>query len=349
MAGEKNSSQKNSRIVNPKETLGGQAILEGVMLRKANQYTTAVRSPKGNIIVDKTPIPNRRTGFLKIFKLPILRGIYALFEMLTIGVKTLIHSAQVAGKEDEEDGELSSAEIAWLIITSFGITIGVFVILPYFLTYLIGVEENTQPILFNIIDAAIKIVFFLGYVLAISRMDDIKRLFEYHGAEHKVVACWEQEGAVSIEGARKYSRLHPRCGSSFIVLVAVISIIFFSFIPLLFIGGEFSQLSGIMQKAILLCSRILIIPLIAGVSFEVLKLAGKYYHIWFFKAVSAPGLALQLITTSEPDDSQLEVAVAAALPLINKGTKNKKKKSSKKSSKKQSKKSKRSSSSAKKK
>jgi uncharacterized protein YqhQ len=298
------------------ETIGGQAVIEGVMLRKKSLYSVAIRNPQNKIIVTKHKIKDYRKGVLSIFRLPVFRGIYSMYEMLGLGMKTLIYSSNIS--IDKEEEKLSRFDIFWLVLTSVSIAIGFFVILPYILTELIGISEAEKPIFFNIVDAVIKIAFFIIYVLAISRMNDIKRLFQYHGAEHKVVHCYEQGMKITVRNAKKYTPLHPRCGSSFLVLVVAVSIVLFSFIPLiiysLFPGVQESGL--FLRKLILLFARIAIVPLIAGLSYELLKLSGRYSSNFFFKIISLPGLAFQKLTTSEPDNKQIEVAIKAIKALI---------------------------------
>ena len=298
------------------ETIGGQAVIEGVMLRRKNVYSIAVRDPKKRIIVSKHKIRDHRKGLLRIFKYPFFRGIYSMYEMLHIGIRTLIYSSNVSMNEDEE--KLSKSEIFWLIFISLLFTVGFFVVLPYFLTLLVGVQESTRPVIFNLIDALIKTVLFVLYVLAIAQMKDIKRVFQYHGAEHKTVHCYEKRLKLTVKNVKKHTTLHPRCGSSFIMLVIVISIIVFSLLPLAFYSWFPALISMhiILQKVFLLSARILVIPIIAGMSYEILKLAGKYDHNPLMRLISWPGLALQKLTTAEPSEKQIEVAIKAIKVLL---------------------------------
>jgi len=298
------------------ESIGGQAVLEGVMLRKKNTYTVAVRTPKNKIIVKKHRIKDRRKGLLSIFKLPFFRGMYGMYEMLSIGMKTLTYSANIAADEEEE--QISPLHMFWVILISFLFAILFFVALPYFLTILVGVQEHSRPVLFNLIDALIKVVFFIAYVVAIGRMDDIKRVFQYHGAEHKVVHCYENKKKITVANAKKYSSVHPRCGSSFIMLTIVISIILFSLLPILiiYLAPGLFQMHFALQKLILGLLRIAVIPIIIGLSYELLKLAGKYSDNPLLKLISLPGSWLQKLTTANPNKKQIEVAIAAIQKLL---------------------------------
>lgn len=300
-----------------KATIGGQAVIEGIMLRKKDIYTVAVRNPKKKIIVTKHRIRDRRKGIFSIFKYPILRGMYSLFEMMDIGMRTLIYSSNIS--IDEKDEKLSKNEVFWLISVSMLIAVGFFVVLPYVLTYLLGINEASKPVFFNFIDAVIKIVFFIIYIVAIARMKDIKRLFQYHGAEHKVVYCYEHGKQITVSNAKKYSCLHPRCGSSFIMLVITISIFMFSLIPLIVfsIFPSLSDIHPILRGIVFVCIRIVfMLPLIAGLSYELLKFTGLYSHNIISKVISWPGLMLQKLTTAEPDDKQIGVAIRAIEKLI---------------------------------
>ncbi|MFT4303667.1 MAG: DUF1385 domain-containing protein [Candidatus Woesearchaeota archaeon] len=293
------------------ESIGGQAVIEGVMLRKKNMYSVAVRNPKGKIITTKHKIKDYRQGFLSFFKLSFFRGMYAMYEMLSIGMKTLIYSSNVATDEKEE--KLSSMELFWVIFTSLLFTVGIFIILPYILTVLTGVKEDVNPIIFNLIDAVIKVIFFVAYVLIIGMMNDIKRVFQYHGAEHMVVHCYESKKKVTPKNCKSFSTIHPRCGSSFVMITIVISIVIFSLLPLFFIYvfPGFYDLSFTLQKIYLALLRVLVLPIVMGVSYEILKLAGKYPKNPILYLMSVPGMWLQKLTTKQPDTKQIEVAIAA--------------------------------------
>jgi uncharacterized protein YqhQ len=297
-----------------KPTLGGQAVIEGVMMRSPNYYATSVRTEKGKLVTQLKkikPLP-------KFLKLPFIRGITNLIEMLVIGIKTLAWSAEQFTEEQEE--KLTNTQITITMILAFAIAIGLFVALPYFLSIITGVKEETSPIAFNLIDGIIKIILFLIYLYLISLMKDIKRLFEYHGAEHKAVYCYEDGKRLTLENVKKYSTKHPRCGTSFLFIVLLVSIFVFALIPsiVLLLFPKFTLLPLIPRKIILFSLRILFIPVIAGISYELLKLSGKHSKNPIVKLISAPGIWLQYITTKEPDKKQIEVAITSLEILIKK-------------------------------
>ncbi len=241
---------------------------------------------------------------------------YAMYEMLSIGMKTLIYSSNIA--TDEEDEKLTPMQLFWVIFTSVAFALFLFVLLPYILTIFTGVKEHINPVLFNFIDAIIKVIFFVGYVVIIGYMPDIKRVFQYHGAEHMSVHCYESKKKITAKNCLSFTTIHPRCGSSFIMITIVISIIIFSLLPLALLSwwAQLYEMNFILQKTILAVLRILILPIVMGVSYEVLKLAGKYPDNPIMKLVSLPGMWLQKLTTSKPDKKQVEVAIAALNKLI---------------------------------
>jgi len=246
-----------------------------------------------------------------IVKLPILRGAVALFTSLIIGIKALNFSANEAMTEDEKEvenkksggkaggGELSSWAMAGTMSIAFGFGICLFFLFPLYLTKLLTPVIGDNNIVFNLVDGVIRVVVFLLYIWAISRMEDIQRVFQYHGAEHKSIFAFEDGVALTVENVRPYNRLHPRCGTSFLLIVMLVSIAVFSLIP---------QIWPFYLKA---GSRIILLPMIAGISYEFLKWSAQHDSHPLVKMVITPGLALQRLTTREPDDSQLEVAIRA--------------------------------------
>ena len=207
-----------------------------------------------------------------------------------------------------------------LLTISFGFALIIFVALPYGLTLLTGVREETQPIMFNIIDAVVKILIFLIYLLAISQLKDIQRLFQYHGAEHKAVHCYEHKKALLPRHVKPYSPIHPRCGTSFLLWVILMSIVVFALLPavVLWLWPSFPTLGFWTRRGILFPLRILLIPVIAGLAYEVLKLSGKHQDNWLMHNLAKPGLWFQKITTAEPDKKQIEVAIASLKLLLQK-------------------------------
>jgi uncharacterized protein YqhQ len=282
-----------------KLNVGGQAVIEGVMMRSPNYWAVAVRKPDGGIEVkdDKLDMLSETNKFAK---LPIIRGVIMLVSALVLGIKALNFSANVAYDEEEE---MSNWAIYGTISFAFLIAIAVFFVLPLFLTNLFHFKSY---LLFNIVDGIIRIGFFLIYIYAISLMSDIKRIFQYHGAEHKVIYNYENDDNLSVESAKKYTTLHPRCGTSFLIIVLLISILIFSAVP---------KSSPFYIKVL---SRIVFIPLIAGLSYEALKLSAKYKDNFLVKLFVLPGLWLQKITTKEPDELQIEVALEALKTVLNK-------------------------------
>lgn len=284
--------------------VGGQAVIEGVMMRAPRAVAIAVRRPDGEIVVKRElaiPLSER----FPIVKLPIIRGAVALFTSLIIGIKALNFSANEAMTEEEKDkegvkeggGELSSWAMAGTMTVAFGFGICLFFLFPLYLTKLMTPVIGDNNIIFNLVDGVIRVIVFLAYIWAISRMNDIQRVFQYHGAEHKSIFAFEAGEELTIENVRRYSRLHPRCGTSFLLIVMLVSIAVFSLIPKLW---PFYLKAG---------SRIFLLPMIAGISYEFLKWSASNDNHPLVKMVIAPGLCLQRLTTREPDDSQLEVAI----------------------------------------
>lgn len=297
-------------------TVGGQAVIEGVMMRSSHFYVVALRRSNGEITVDKQPI-NSLSQKWSFLKLPFLRGIVVLIESLVIGIKTLTYSADVfAGDtEEKEETEISAEDkdakknkkntlsFFMLILTvlfSFLFGIFLFIILPLMLTqYLkMNVFEFESKVAFNLMDGFLRISIFLIYVVVISFIKDIRRVFQYHGAEHKAVYTYEAKEELTIEKARKFSTLHPRCGTAFLIVVMVMSIFLFS----LFTPASF------LEKLLI---RLVLIPFIAGISYEIIKYSFKARSNRLVKILMFPGLFLQKLTTSAPDDGQIEVALTA--------------------------------------
>jgi len=292
--------------------VGGQAVIEGVMMRAPRSMTVACRKQSGEIVLKKDPL-NLLADRFRFLKWPVLRGTVTLFSALALGMKALNFSANCALEDEEkEKGGADAAkekskpmtDLALGLTMAFSLGLGLllFFYLPLLLTQLMkDVLPVTQQssLAFNLVDGVIRIVMFLAYILGISRMKDIRRVFEYHGAEHKAIYAYETGGDLTVERARGYSTLHPRCGTSFLLIVMVLSILVFSFIPK---GAPF------YMKAL---SRLVLIPLIAGLSFEFIKFSSKRVENPLIKALVTPGLWLQRLTTREPSDDQLEVAIHA--------------------------------------
>lgn len=277
--------------------IGGQAVIERVMMRSASKMAVAVRNPKGKVVVktEKLSLVSE-----KLKKWLFLRGIVSLVEILAHGVKTLNYSADIASGESKKK-KTNWFTITLLLVFSLGLALLIFKFLPLLVAQWVNPKSN---VLFNLIDGGVKLLIFILYVYSISFMKDVRRVFSYHGAEHKAVNCYEAKGKLTVENAKKYSTLNPRCGTSFIMVVIVISILAYVFIP---------KTAPFMYK---LLYRILLLPLIAGVSYEVLKISAKYEDSFFFHLFGKPGLWIQCITTREPDKKQLEVALVALKKVI---------------------------------
>lgn len=299
---------------NPK-SVGGQALIEGVMMKGPDELAMAVRKADGEIVVKKEPVSKIEKS--KLYKIPIFRGVIAFFNSMIIGVRAITYSAEFfeEGNSQEEKSKFEK----WLeekfgdkaddIITYFSVALALAMALLIFMfipTFLINFLKNifTNQLVLSGFEGILKILMFIGYIIIISRMKEIRRVFEYHGAEHKVIYCYESGKALTPENAREFTTLHPRCGTSFLLFVMVISIILFSFI-----GWE-SPVERIITKLILL-------PLVAGISYEIIKFAGKSKSK-IVCILSYPGMMLQKLTTNEPDDSQLEVAIAALKSILEK-------------------------------
>ncbi len=275
----------------PRPLIGGQAVFEGVMMRSPKHVAVAVRTPKGKIEVEHeklSPLGDR----YPIFKKPFLRGVIALWENLAIGFKAMITSTNAAADEDEQ---LTKKELFFTIAFAVGLSVSLFIILPLVISNFLTQDRG---IIFNIIDGVLRIVIFLAYLLFISLFKDVRRIFQYHGAEHMSVHAYEAGKKLTVKAVKPFTTLHPRCGTSFLLIVVILSIAVFSII----------QTENIVQKFLW---RLVLIPVIAGISFELLRYGAKFSNNMFVKPFLAPGLMLQMITTKRPDNGQIEVAIAA--------------------------------------
>jgi uncharacterized protein YqhQ len=276
--------------------IGGQAVLEGVMMRGVSTWSVAVRKPEGEIEVTSEPLVSWAKRH-RVLRLPVIRGVVALAESLKIGFRALAISANAQLAEEEDAEPIGGLTWGITIALSLVLAIGLFFVVPVGATSLIK-DQLGSALLFWLVEGVLRTAIFIGYILLISRMPDLRRVFEYHGAEHKTISAFEAGDRLVPERAARYSRLHPRCGTSFLLIVMVLAI--FVFAPI-----------GLPEWYWLLLSRILGIPLIAGLSYEVIKWAGRNRHKAWVRAVMWPGLMLQNLTTREPDHDQLEVAIRA--------------------------------------
>ncbi|MBP3285058.1 MAG: DUF1385 domain-containing protein [Clostridia bacterium] len=309
-------------MASQKVNVGGQAVIEGVMMRGPKKYAVAIRKTNGNVLLDKGDV-NSITDRVKFLKIFLIRGIVAFFESITLGMKTLLFSADYFDTEEKssEDAGLYSAEEmkvveeretkekihGWIVFTSLLVSllicITLFFILP---TYVAGLFFNNvdtdQRIWFNLVEGALRILIFFAYLLLVSNMKDIRRVFEYHGAEHKTINCFEAGEELTIENVKKHSRFHPRCGTSFIFVVMIVSIIVFAFFKADNIWLTILQ-------------RILLLPVVAGVSYEVIRFFGKFRGK-IGRAFAMPAMWFQCFTTREPDDVQIFIAITALKTAI---------------------------------
>lgn len=288
-------------------SIGGQAIIEGVMMRGPHKIAMAVRKPDGDIIVEEKDNKSHKI----ITKIPLIRGVWSFFESMFIGVQALMFSANFYdiddGKEKKDDKKMEDIPAYLMYVSVFVsllISIGMFILLPNFLSGLIIPNKENNVILYNVVESILRILIFITYLLIVSKMKDIQRVFEYHGAEHKTIFCYENGEELTPENVKKYKRFHPRCGTSFLLFVMIVSIIVFSLVgrhPNLFIN---------------LGIRILLLPLIAGISYEIIKFAGRNADKKCINWLNKPGMWLQRLTTREPDESQIEVAIKALNAVI---------------------------------
>jgi uncharacterized protein YqhQ len=286
--------------------IGGQAVLEGVMMRSPHAFTVAVRKggkPDSEIaLLQETIQPiGDRFPFLKT---KVIRGSVVLFEALWLGMRALSFSANEAIEEgkDGKKEEITPLAMVGTMVMALALSLGLFLVLPLLLTNLLGTHYdlvNRNSILFNLTDGVLRMALFLGYVSGISYMKDIRRVFEYHGAEHKSIAAYEAGVELTVQNARQYSSIHPRCGTSFLLSVIVLSIVLFSLIP----GSWPLWAKGV--------SRLVLLPLIAGLGYEFIKYSAKHCESALINWLMMPGLWLQKLTTREPSDDQIEVAIKA--------------------------------------
>ncbi|MCX8029999.1 MAG: DUF1385 domain-containing protein [Thermodesulfovibrionales bacterium] len=284
------------------KNIGGQAVIEGVMMKSPFGWTVAVRNSKGEISL-KTTKTKKPSVF---FKLPFIRGVFALFSALVIGIKAIEYSGSVA-YEGKDEKPLSLWSIALSIAIAFFVAIGLFKFVPLYITTLLGDAYSAvanNNIVFNLIDGTLRVTVFLLYVVAIGLWGEMRRIYQYHGAEHKVIYAYEAGEEVNIQNAKKHKPYHPRCGTSFLLIVMMTSIFIFVLIP---------QEWTFLEKFL---SRIILIPVIAGISYEILRFSAKLANEGILRFISYPGLLLQRLTVREPDELQIEVAIAALQEVL---------------------------------
>jgi uncharacterized protein YqhQ len=291
------------------QSIGGQAVIEGVMMKAKNRLSVAVRLPSGKIAVKTNSCSSISSNF-PFLAWPFLRGPVVLLETMVLGLKALAFSASLIMEEEGE--QISPWSMVITMISAFAAGMGLFVALPHVLTWLLGeysaFHYNTQSLSFHVVDGVLKIIIFVGYIWAISFMEQVRRVFAYHGAEHKTIHCLEAGQPLTVANAQKCSRLHNRCGTTFLLLVLVISIaafaIIFPWLPPLAENAILNQLAQIILK--IAC----MFP-VAGIAYEIIRLAGRKRPFYLWRLLLTPGLQLQRLTTREPDESQLQTAIVA--------------------------------------
>ena len=299
-------------------SVGGQAVMEGVMMRTmSGGIALAVRKADGSIETEYTPKKEQSKN--PILKWPVVRGVVAFVDSLATGMKMMTRSAELYGEAFEEEPtrfekwlakktgkDVMDIAIIVAVILAAGLAIGLFVLLPSLVTQLIHWQDSAPRIWKSLVEGFVRLFIFLGYITAISLMKDIRRVYMYHGAEHKTIACYEHDAPLTPESAMQYSRLHARCGTNYLFLVMAVSILFFAMLP---------YAENVLLRVL---TRIIFLPLVAGLAYEVLKLAAASDALWA-RIIRAPGLGLQYLTTREPEPAMLEVAIAAFNLAINDG------------------------------
>ena len=310
-----------------KEGVGGQAVIEGIMLRNKTHYVVSVRKPTNEIDFIKYRIPENKN---KLSKMIFFRGIVNFIDMMKLGYKTLMFSANTAGleeeienkkentKKEETSEKKQNAAMTLSMLISLAFAIGLFIALPYFIVNLIGIDEKSHVISFNLLRGAIKLCIFIAYLLVISFFKDIKRVFQYHGAEHMVVNAYEHGLNPNKENIRDFTTIHPRCGTTFMFLVLTVSIIlymFTSYFVYSFIYSSFTP-PKIVGNITVLIINIALLPIVSGISYELLKLGFRFYNFPLMRLAILPGLLLQKITTRIPEDDEIEVALFSLNKLL---------------------------------
>lgn len=302
-------SDKKCEII--AKSIGGQAVIEGVMMRGKSVYCMAVRNVNTKeISIEKDKVKSLGNKS-KILKMPFIRGIASFIDSLVLGMKIIMKSATLSGIDQEEESEKKSKLDIWLenkfgekltdyiiyfsVFISIILSVVIFMVLPVWISSFIAKFFSISLSGIGVIEGLVRILIFLGYILLISKMKDVQRLFKYHGAEHKTINCFESGDELTIENVKKHTRLHKRCGTSFLIIVMIVSMIVFMFL----------RTDNVTIRVL---SRVILVPLIAGISYEIIKLVGRCDNI-FVKIISAPGMALQKVTTKEPEDDMIETAI----------------------------------------
>lgn len=319
---------KNKKDAGKKTKIGGQALIEGIMMRGVSNAAMAVRKKDGTIDVEEWPLKERKW----YEKTPIIRGSINFVTQLSDGYKCMMKSAEKSGMMDDDGSDeptkfekwledkfgdkLTNAVMAVAMVLGVALAVVLFLFVPSYLFSLIEMAAGDVDISMwkSTFEGVLKLALFVGYMAVVAQMKDIRRTYEYHGAEHKTIACYEAGKPLTVENVRPMCRFHPRCGTSFIIITFLVGILFYSIVPI-----EPGTWFGIESNALAVMLRVIIklalLPVVVGIAYELIRLAGKYTNI-FTKIISAPGLWMQRLTTREPDDSQIEVAIAAMTPCL---------------------------------
>lgn len=290
-------------LAKPSILVGGQAVIEGVMMRVPGAYATAVRNPEGKIVVDRKEFRSR-VETSRLWKKPVFRGVISLFEAMKMGFQTLQWSAETAMPEENTGNSSKLADWASMAF-AIALAIVLFMAGPYWITQkLFGLDKNALG--FNALAGVLRITFFILYLLTISILNDVKRLFKHHGAEHKVVYNFESGKKITVRNAQSFPTEHPRCGTSFLFIILLSAILVFAIVDTIVIA-----LTGPITISTRLLVHLPLMPLVAGISYEVIKMTARKDHVLVFRILRAPGLWLQRITTKQPDDDMVEVAIEA--------------------------------------
>lgn len=309
MKKETKKSKKQKNTNQEKCIVGGQAVIEGVMMKSPNYVCVAVRKKNNKISVKEIEYTHLAKK-CKFFGWPFFRGIITLYEMLSLGIKSLTFSANESGEDEEK---LSYSAMIFAIIISLLFAIGLFVVVPYMLALVFGFHEEKSSVMFNLVDGLIKLIIFMLYLITIGLMKDIRRVFQYHGAEHKAVNCYEAGLKLTVNNCKKFTSLNPRCGTSFLLVVIIFGIILFSFVPFItsLVFPDVFNLSVFYRKLIFLGVRLLFLLPLVSVSYEFLKLSARFSSNWLMKLLIQPGLIVQKLTTRNPSNKQVGVALEA--------------------------------------
>ena len=312
-----------------KTTIGGQALIEGIMMRGPEKDAIVVRKSDGTLDMDVRPrkLPAKKS----LWNLPFIRGIRTFFDSQVVGVNALMHSADLAPEESQEQAskfdqwlekklgneKFQQYIIGFAVFLGLAMSIGLFILLPVIVA---GFFDRwvKNILLLNLLEGLIRIVIFMGYMILVSRMGEMKRVFAYHGAEHKTIRCYEAGLPLTVENVRQMTRLHPRCGTSFLLVVVIISTLVFSVASsgLLTLAPALAAMQGtFLYRLIMILFKLLLLPVVVGITYEINRWAGRHDN-WFTRGISAPGMWMQNFTTNEPDESMIEVAIEAVKAVL---------------------------------